>query len=206
MAFAPAASMSCAQGIAADQRHVAVQHQHQFVVGDIGHGLHDRVAGAELFGLQRPLQIFFGERGAYRVAAVAVHHVDGGGFERARPANNVPEQRHAGERLQNLGQIGLHSLALTGSEDHDGEFHEPASLSGLDGNEQLLTRSQPGGQRDSAAELPAGRVVGIVAAGIEGREIVLAEQRVHDIAPGLGEFTRLRLCATGWGRRPRLRG
>jgi len=40
----------------------------------------------------------------------------------------VPEQWRAGERLQNLGEIGLHSLALTGSEDHNGEFHVAASL------------------------------------------------------------------------------
>ena len=57
---------------------------------------------------------------------MAVHHVDGSGLERARAANNVPEQRAPGERLQNLGQIGFHSLALTGSEDDDGEFHGAA--------------------------------------------------------------------------------
>ena len=52
------------------------------------------------------------------------------GLERARAANNVPQQRPAGERLQDLGEIGFHSLALTGSEDDDGEFHEAASLAG----------------------------------------------------------------------------
>jgi hypothetical protein len=74
----------------------------------------------------------------------------------------MPEQRDAGERLQNLGEIGLHSLALTGSEDNDGEFHEAASLAA---REQV---------RESAAELPAGCVVGIVTAGIVGGEIVFA--------------------------------
>ena len=129
MAFGPAAAMSCAQRLGADQRHVAVQHQHQLVVGDVGHGLHDGVAGAELLGLQRPLQIFASaERRAHRVAAVAIHHVHRRGVQRARAANNVAQQRHAGERLQNLGEIGFHSLALTGSEDDDGEFHEAASL------------------------------------------------------------------------------
>jgi hypothetical protein len=32
----------------------------------------------------------------------------------------MPEQWNTGERLQNLGEIGLHSLALTGSENNDG--------------------------------------------------------------------------------------
>jgi hypothetical protein len=42
----------------------------------------------------------------------------------------VAEQRFPGERLQDLGQIGFHSLAGSGSEDDDGEFHAAASLAG----------------------------------------------------------------------------
>jgi hypothetical protein len=40
----------------------------------------------------------------------------------------VLEECPAGERLQDLGRIGVHSLALTGSEDDDGEFHAAAIL------------------------------------------------------------------------------
>ncbi len=58
MAFAPGGVDELPQRLGADQRHVTVQHQHQLIVGDVGHGLHDRVTGAELLGLQRPLQIF----------------------------------------------------------------------------------------------------------------------------------------------------
>ena len=79
MAFGAGGGDELAQGLGADQRHVAVQHQHQLVVGDVGHGLHDGVAGAELFGLQCPLEISLrlAERRAHRVAAVAIHHVHG---------------------------------------------------------------------------------------------------------------------------------
>ena len=122
--------MSCRSVSASDERHVAVQHQHQLIVGDVGHGLHDGVPGAELLGLQCPAaSVFLHERGAHRVAAVAIHHVDGRRVQRARAANNVAQQRPAGERLQDLGEIGFHSLALTGSEDDDGELHEPAEFS-----------------------------------------------------------------------------
>src|SRR6187551_1848142 len=72
--------------------------------------------------------MFLLERRAHLVAAVAVNHVHRRWFQTASAANNVPQQWHAGERLQNLGEIGLHSLALAGSEDNDSEFHEAASL------------------------------------------------------------------------------
>ena len=55
--------------------------------------------------------------------------MDEGSSARAR-LTTWPSSGTAGERLQNLGEIGFHSLALTGSEDDDSELHEPASLAG----------------------------------------------------------------------------
>ena len=135
MAFGPASGDQSPQRLRVDERHVAVKHQHQRVVGDLRHGLHECVAGAELFGLQRPLEVRVADCGAHLLAAVTVHHVDGFGFELARAANNVAQQWAAGERLQDLGKCGFHSLALTGSEDDNGEFHGAASLAVCDARE-----------------------------------------------------------------------
>src|SRR6187455_3486309 len=51
---------------------------------------------------------------------------------------------------------------------------------------------------ESAAKLSAGGVVRIVAACILGREIVLAEQRIHDITPAFGKNARLGPGAKAW--------
>ncbi len=184
MDFGPAHSDQLPQRLRVDQRHVAVQHQHQRIVGDLRHGLHERVTGAQLLGLQRPLQVRVVEGGAYLLAAVTVHHVDGRGLEQPCAANNMPQQRPAGERLQYLGESGFHSLALTGSENDDGELHGPGSIAGAGVDAGLR----------SAAEVSARGVVGVFARGVVGGEIVLAEQRIHDAAlRGLRGF-RLRLA------------
>ena len=44
-----------AQARGRDQRHIAVQHEHAMIVGDQGHRLHHGVAGAQLLGLQDPI-------------------------------------------------------------------------------------------------------------------------------------------------------
>jgi len=46
-----------------------------------------------------------------------------GFFEAARGVEHVPEQRSAGQRLQHLWQVGIHSLALASSQDDDGKGH-----------------------------------------------------------------------------------
>ena len=71
------ASTSRSQRLGPHQRHVAVQHEHEVIVGDRRHGLLHRVTGAELFGLQRPsASAFAGQRLAHLLAAVAVDDVD----------------------------------------------------------------------------------------------------------------------------------
>ena len=105
------------------QRHVAVQHQHEVVVGNLRHRLHHRVARAVLLGLQDPADVGALEGLEHLLAAVAVHHAGGRGLEAAGGVEHVPEQRPARERLQHLGQVRFHALALAGGQDHDGEWH-----------------------------------------------------------------------------------
>ncbi len=82
------------------------------------------MAGTELLGLQRPLQVLPGETLADPLAAVAVDHVDRVyAIERAGRIDDVLQQGPAGEWLQHLRQVGVHALALAGSQDHDGERH-----------------------------------------------------------------------------------
>ena len=44
-------------------------------------------------------------------------------LEPARGVENVGEQRAAGQRMQDLGQVGEHPLALAGGEDDDLQRH-----------------------------------------------------------------------------------
>jgi hypothetical protein len=81
------------------------------------------MAGAVLFRLQGPLHGGLGEGRAHLLAAVAVDHVDGLGRQFRGGGEHVAEQRPAGERLQHLGQVALHALALAGGQDDDGKGH-----------------------------------------------------------------------------------
>jgi hypothetical protein len=66
-----------AQGLRADQRHVAVQHQHLRGVRHLRHRLRHRVAGAQLLCLLGPLQVgLVGEVLPHRLTAMAIDHVD----------------------------------------------------------------------------------------------------------------------------------
>ena len=106
---------------ATDERHVAIEHQHQVSVGDVLHRLQHGVPCAQALGLQRPGDRLVLECGAHLLAPVAVNHLDGGGRERARRVDHVLQQRPAGERLQYLGERRLHALALARRQDHDGQ-------------------------------------------------------------------------------------
>ena len=81
------------QGGSADQRHVAVQHQHGVIVRYDAHGLHHGMTGAQLLGLQHPVDGLVRQRRLHLRAAVSVHHVDIGRLERARRADHVLQQR-----------------------------------------------------------------------------------------------------------------
>ena len=45
------------------------------------------------------------------------------GLERAGGGEGVGEQRRGGERVQHLGQVGVHPRALAGGEHDDGDGH-----------------------------------------------------------------------------------
>ena len=103
------------------QRHVA-EHDHRHAVPRQRwqRGPHG-VAGAARRILQRereprPLQGL-----AHRLAAVAVHHADRARRKRLHGVDHVADDRLARERVQHLGQRGMHALALAGGEDDDVE-------------------------------------------------------------------------------------
>ncbi len=92
------------QALGANQRDVAIQHQHRSAVGHGGHGLLHGVPGAQLLCLLGPVQIrLVGESRFHLLAAMAVHHVDGAGTERAGRIDHVAEHGLASDRLQHLG-------------------------------------------------------------------------------------------------------
>ncbi len=103
-----------------DQRHIAVQHQDRVIVGYHGHGLHDGMAGAALLGLQHPLHVFMREGALHLGAAMPIHHADLHGPKLPGHAYHMLQQRLAGERLQDLGQVRVHALALSRGEYDDG--------------------------------------------------------------------------------------
>ncbi len=65
-----------AQRLGADQRHVAVEHQHRAAVIHAGQRLRHRMAGAELALLQHPGDVQIRQPLPHLFGAMAVHHVD----------------------------------------------------------------------------------------------------------------------------------
>jgi hypothetical protein len=90
------------QGGSTDQGHVAVEHQHRVIVRYHAHGLHHRMAGAQLMRLQHPLDGFVRQRRLHQGAAMAVNHIYIRGLQRARRADHVLKQRLPGQRLQHF--------------------------------------------------------------------------------------------------------
>ncbi len=82
-------------------------------------GLRQRMPGAQLRFLFRPDQIGMIQRRAHALAAMAVDHADQPGLEAARSGDDMREQGPARKRMQHLGQIRVHALALPGGEDDD---------------------------------------------------------------------------------------
>ena len=107
------------QGLGAHERDVAIQDQHVGIAREVRHRLLYCVAGPELLGLQHPLDVGVGERSAHRLGAVAVDHDHLARLERARRGEHVGEQRPAGERMQDLGQLRAHALALARRENEN---------------------------------------------------------------------------------------
>ena len=88
----------------------------------VRHCLLQGMAGAELFRLQRPSDIVALNCLRQRIAAVAVDHAQLGGLKRPRRIQYMLKQGLARERVQHLGQIGMHARALTGGQDHNVEW------------------------------------------------------------------------------------
>jgi len=104
-----------------DQRHVAVEHQRQAAGVEVGRGLLQSVAGAELGFLPDP-----GDGGVvddlrHGFPAVAVDHHDFRRRQAARGVQHMLQQRQAGQPVQHFGQLGNHARAFAGSEDDDVE-------------------------------------------------------------------------------------
>ena len=112
------------------QRHVAEQHQHLGVVGDVRQGLQHGMPGAELARLVRPAEVGAGEGSLYLRSAMSMHHVDARRPQRRSTVDHVREHRPASQRLQHLGQGRFHPLALAGGEDHDVQGRTHAQCSG----------------------------------------------------------------------------
>ena len=111
------------EGGAADQGHVAVQHQHRVIVRYDAHGLHHGMARAQLIGLQNPLDRLLVQGRLHLRAAVPVHHIDIGGIQGARGADHMLQQRLPGQGLQHFRQVGVHPLALARCQNDDRKLH-----------------------------------------------------------------------------------
>src|SRR6266850_1301469 len=106
------------QAVRAHQRHVTVQDQHVAAAVHVRHRLLHRVSGAELLGLQHPLDRRLRERGAHLLGAVPVHYHGLARLERARGVEHVREERATGNGMQDFGEVRTHALALAGGK-HD---------------------------------------------------------------------------------------
>ena len=87
------------QGDGTDERHVAIEHQHAMVVGNVRQALHDGMASAQLFRLQRPLHGLVLQYGLDAVSAVPVDHMDTHGPQFAGAVDDVLQQGLASQRL-----------------------------------------------------------------------------------------------------------
>ncbi len=117
---APGRSQQAAQGGGADQRHVAVQHQHRGRIGDRRGGLLHGMAGTQALGLFGPVQVgLVGERGHHLLAFMAMHDVDARRIQPTRGGDDLRKHRLAANRLQDLGPRGAHALAFASGQDDD---------------------------------------------------------------------------------------
>lgn len=115
------------QAFAADQRHIAVQHEHPRRVGNRRHRLLHGMSGAQLLALRGPLQIaLIGKGGLHLIAAVPVHDMDRRRLQLPRGGDHVRQHRLARQRLQHFGQGRAHALALARGQDHNvqGQSHQ----------------------------------------------------------------------------------
>ena len=79
------------------------------------------MARPQLLSLQRPLNRFVRQCRTNLLRTVSMDDVNSRRLELLRGRQRIGNQRPARQWLQHLWQIGLHALALTGSEDDDGK-------------------------------------------------------------------------------------
>ncbi len=112
---------------------VAVEHDDVAVEApELGRRLQDGVAGAELLGLvdDAELGVDGARGGGDRLGAVAGDEDAPLGLDGAGGGQRVGEERRAGERMQDLGQVRVHPGALAGGEHDDGDGHAGGASSG----------------------------------------------------------------------------
>jgi hypothetical protein len=110
------------QRVCLNQRHIAIEHQRCPGVHQMRQGLHDRMAGAQLRLLQSPSQIRRVNRRPHCLAAMSIDDTQLPWREAAGGVNHVRNQRLASQRMEYLGQVRMHALALPGGENDD--IHE----------------------------------------------------------------------------------
>ena len=105
------------EGRVACQGHVPVQDQGGDGTVERGQRLLQCVAGAELRLLADPLDAFRGDGVAHRLPAVPIDDDRPRRSKVASAVQHVGQQRATPERVQHLGQVGAHALALPGCQD-----------------------------------------------------------------------------------------
>ncbi|MNN18701.1 hypothetical protein D3C81_1319180 [compost metagenome] len=93
------------------QRHVAVEHQRGLAVIEQRQRLHHGVAGAKLLGLLGERHVRRAHRLAHMLRAVADHHDEARRRQGAGGVEHMGEHRPPGNRVQDLGQGGIHPFS-----------------------------------------------------------------------------------------------
>ena len=106
------------------QGSVAVDHKDDVIVLDVGHGLPDRVPGAELLGLVDPVDVL---KVCHvlpdLIAAEAVYDVDAGRPELACRVVDPPEHGLTANLMKHFRLVGAHARSLAGRENKNLQRH-----------------------------------------------------------------------------------
>ncbi len=106
------------QRSALNQRHIAVQNQRLAVVGQQRHGLLHGVASAQLRRLQGKLHATFGQGAWHHFAAMSIHHTNLLRRHALRAIHHMPHHGLARQRVQHLGQGGIHPRPFARCQNH----------------------------------------------------------------------------------------
>ena len=101
------------------QGNVAVEHQRGSAILQVRQRLHHGVAGAQLRLLLGEGQALVGKGIGDGITAMTVDHAQLAGRERTGGIDHMTQERFPGQRVQDLGEGGLHAFAHAGGEDDD---------------------------------------------------------------------------------------